>query len=80
MHFTCRLIRQILSKIMKIYSDFGARPFFRSSYTCRYAVFVCILMLNEMESCDIESTSFDSPDRKVNTHIKNTVAVVGVRP
>ena len=37
-HFKGRLIRLILPKIMKIYSDFLVRLTFRSSYTCRNTV------------------------------------------
>ena len=35
-------MRQILAKIIIIYSDFEGRVIFRSSYTCRYAVSICI--------------------------------------
>ena len=37
-HFKAHRMRQILAKIVKIYSDFGGRLICRSSYACRYTV------------------------------------------
>ena len=44
-HVKGRIIPQIVDKIMKIYSAFLDRLILRSSYTCRYMVYI---LLNDL--------------------------------